>query len=85
MRDVLESRISLNVLQSALSENIGRCQEYFDRYLVALRVESVIDPALLACFEDPRYFFQLSDVENFQDCQKCPLVKDFFESLQIFA
>ncbi len=64
MRYVLESRIPLNVLQSALSENIGGCQEYLDCYLLALRVESVIDSALLACFEDPRYFFQLSDVEN---------------------
>ena len=85
MGDILESRIPLNVLQSALSENIGRCQEYLDCYLLALRVESVIDPALFACFEDPRYFFQLSNVKNLQDCQKCPFVKDFFESLQIFA
>ena len=64
MRNVLEPRIPLNVLQSALSENIRGCQEYFDRYLIALRIESVIDPALLACLQDSCYFFQFSDVEN---------------------
>jgi len=85
MRNVLESRISLNVLQSALSENIGRCQEYLDCYLVALRIESVIDPALFSCLQDPCYLFQLSDVENLQDCQKRPFVEDFFESLKVFA
>jgi len=85
VRDVLEPWISLNVFQSALSENVRRCKEDLDCHLLALRVESVIDPALLACFENPRYFFQLSNVENFQDCEKCSFVKDFLEGLQILA
>src|SRR5690349_15833137 len=85
MRDVLESRISLNIFQPALPEDVRRCQEDLDRYLLAFWVESMIDAALFARLEYPGYFFQFSYVENLQDCQKRPFVKDFFESLQIFA
>lgn len=85
MRDVLESRIPLNIFQPALPEDVRGCQEDLDCYLFAFWVESMIDAALFARLEYPGYFFQFSDVENLQDCQKGPLVKDFFERLQVFA
>src|SRR6266567_2001257 len=85
MRNILESRISLDVLQSAVSEYVGCGEENLHRYFFSFWIYSMVDLAFLPRLHCAVEFFQDASVQHLENCHDCSSVKDLFERFRILA
>ena len=79
MGNILKPRISLDVLQSAVSEYVGCGEEDLHSYFLVLRVDPMIDLALLSRFHSTMKFFQDTSIQHLENRHYCSSIKDLFE------